>query len=82
MTATLRIASLILLLLAGSACKPEQPKKDQPPEPQATELRDMIQAPINKAKTVEPQVLDAAKQQDDAIEAQANGQDSQPPPSE
>ena len=70
------------LLLACSACsKPEPPKKDQPPEPQAqtapvethTELRDANQAPINRAKAVEPEVLDAAKKQQDDIDAQASG---------
>jgi hypothetical protein len=65
------------LLIACSACsKPEPPKKEQPPEPQAahdTQLRDAIQAPIDRAKAVEPQVLDAAKQQADAIDAQTGG---------
>ncbi|MEO6263784.1 MAG: hypothetical protein ABIO58_02240 [Luteimonas sp.] len=81
MTATLRIArlhvSVLSLLLACSACsKPEPPKKDQPLEPQAqqvTELRDAIQRPIERAKALEPQVLDAAKQQQDAIDAQTGG---------
>ena len=67
-----------VLLLACSACnKPEPPKKEQPPKPQAaeqhTELRDAIQAPIDRAKAVEPQVIDAAKQQEDAIDAQTGG---------
>jgi len=81
MTATLRISMLhinaLALLLACSACsKPEPPKKDQPPKPRAeqdTELRDMIQRPIDRAKAVEPAVLDAAKQQQDDIEAQTGG---------
>jgi hypothetical protein len=68
----------VVLLLACSACnKPEPPKKEQPPTPKAveqhTELRDAIQAPIDKAKAVEPQVIDAAKQQEDAIDAQTGG---------
>jgi hypothetical protein len=65
------------LLLACAACsKPEPPDKEQPPEPQAmhdTQLRDAIQAPIDRAKAVEPAVLDAAQQQKDAIDAQAGG---------
>ena len=81
MTATPRISmlhiSVLSLLLACAACsKPEPPKKDQPPKPraeQSTELRDMIQAPIDRAKAVEPAVLDAAKQQQDDIEAQTGG---------
>jgi len=69
------------LLLACAACsKPEPPKKEQPPEPQAqapvethTELRDAIQAPIDRAKSAEPAVLDAAKKQRDDIDAQTGG---------
>jgi hypothetical protein len=74
-------AGALSLLLACSACsKPEPPKKDQPPEPQAqapvethTELRDAIQAPIDRAKAVEPEVLDAAQKQRDDIDAQTGG---------
>jgi len=70
----IRVAALSLLLACSACSKPEPPKKDQPPEPQAaardTALRDMIQAPQDKARAVEPAVLDAAKKQDDAIEAQ------------
>jgi hypothetical protein len=77
MTNFLRLAASTLLLLGCAACsKPEPPKKDQPPEPQAaqhTELRDAIQKPIERANAVEGQVLDAAKQQQDAIDAQTGG---------
>jgi hypothetical protein len=79
MRMTIRTAlsySAMALLLACSACsKPEPPEKEQPPEPraQATELRDAIQAPIERAKAVEPAVLDAAQQQRDAIDAQTGG---------
>ena len=72
-----RIAASTLLLLGCAACsQPEPPKKDKPPEPQAeqhTELRDTIQRPIEKAKGVESQVLDAAKKQQDDIDAQTGG---------
>jgi hypothetical protein len=75
-------AGALSLLLACS--KPEPPKKEQPPEPQAqapapapvethTELRDAIQAPIDRAKAVEPEVLDAAQKQRDDIDAQTGG---------
>ena len=71
MTTTLRTVFLLSLLCACAACgKPERPKKDEPPEPQATELRDTIQRPIEKARTVEPQVLDKAEQDRKAIEDQ------------
>lgn len=59
-----------LLLLACAACsKPEAPPTDQQPEPQAIQLRDAIQAPIDKAKAVEGSVQDAADKQKTAIEA-------------
>jgi hypothetical protein len=77
MTTFLRIAVSTLLLLGCGACsKPEPPKKEQPPEPQVeqhTELRDAIQKPIERANAVEGQVLDAAKQQQDDIDAQTGG---------
>lgn len=82
----LRLFALLSLSLALSACsKPTQPDKERPPEPKsqdATELRDMIQKPIDRAKAVEPQVLDAKAQQDAAIEAQTGGGDTSanPPP--
>ena len=71
MTTTLRTVFLLSLLCVCAACgKPERPKKDEPPEPQATELRDTIQRPIEKARAVEPQVLDKAEQDRKAIEDQ------------
>ncbi len=74
---TPRLGAAVLLLACTACNKPEPPKKEQPPKPQAveqhTELRDAIQAPIDRAKAVEPQVLDAAKQQEDAIDAQTGG---------
>ena len=80
-TSVLRIGllhmGLLSVLLACTACsKPEPPKKEQPPKPragQATELRDAIQRPIDRAKAVEPAVLDAAQKQQDAIDAQTGG---------
>ena len=80
---SLRLLALLSLSLALSACsKPEKPEKERPPEPraeEATELRDAIQRPIDRAKAVEPAVLEAAKQQDAAIEAQTgDGKDTPP----
>jgi len=79
----LRLLALLLLAIALSACsKPAKPEKERPPEPKAgnaTELRDMIQKPIDRAKAVEPQVLDAAKQEDAAIDAQTGGGDATDP---
>ena len=70
-------SALASLLLAGACSKPEPPDKEQPPEPQAveqhTQLRDAIQAPIDRAKAVSPAVQDAAQQQRDQIDAQTGG---------
>ena len=66
----MRIALALVAFAACSACAPpEPPPTDEPPEPQATQLRDAIQAPIEKAKAVEDQVQDAADQQRAEIEA-------------
>ena len=62
-------AAVALALSTGACRKPEPPPTDQPPEPQATELRDAIQAPIEKARAVEDTVLEAAEQQRAAIQA-------------
>ena len=64
------------ILLAGLlglcvACRPEPPPTDEPPEPKAaaaaTELRDTIQAPIDKAKAVEEDVQKAADARSEAM---------------
>ena len=62
-----------LLLFAAACSKPQPPEKERPVDPQAqghTELRDAIQAPIEKAKKVEDTTQDAKEAQDAAIEAQ------------
>lgn len=72
----LAIAALAAAFALAACSKPVPPDKQDPPEPQApraTELRDAIQAPIDKARTVDAQVKDAAQQQRDAIEAQTGG---------
>ena len=67
----LRVASLALLVSCLAACKPEPPPLEQPPEPKATatELRDAIQQPIDKAKAVEAATKEAADKQRAAIDA-------------
>ncbi|TWT22731.1 hypothetical protein FQY83_06630 [Luteimonas marina] len=62
-------ALLTLALLCAACAPPAEPPRDKPPEPQATQLRDAIQAPIDKAKAVEDTVQDAADAQRAAIEA-------------
>ena len=68
----MRIA-LVLILLCLTACMaaPEPAAITEPaPEKQAnTEMRDAIQAPIEKAKQVEDQVLEGAEKQKAEIEA-------------
>ncbi|MBC7990912.1 MAG: hypothetical protein H7Y19_15215 [Luteimonas sp.] len=66
-------AGLLLLCLCCACSKPEPPPTDEPPEPQAeanTELRDAIQAPIERAKAVEQTVQEAADKQRAEIDAQ------------
>ena len=74
------VSMSLLAACALAACsKPEPPEKERPPEPKAaseprhTELRDAIQAPIDKAKSVEKTTLDAAEQQRAEIDAQTGG---------
>jgi hypothetical protein len=78
--AKLMMSMSLLAMCAIAACsKPEPPEKERPPEPKAsteprhTELRDAIQAPIDKAKSVEKTTLDAAEQQRAEIDAQTGG---------
>ena len=70
----LRVAGLVLLVTGLSACKPEPPPLEQPPEPKATaiELRDAIKRPIDKAKAVETATQEAADKQRAAIDAATN----------
>lgn len=54
-----------------AACKPAPPDPERPPEPQAahTELRDAMQAPVDKARAVEDELQKAAEAQRAAIDA-------------
>ena len=63
-------SSCLLLPLLLAACQPELPPTERPPEPQAhTELRDAIQAPLDKARSVEQTLQQAADQQRDQVDA-------------
>ncbi|MGO1000707.1 hypothetical protein [Lysobacter sp. CA196] len=66
-SASLATAALLCALTACS--KPQPPDKERPVEPQATQLRDAIQQPIEQAKSTENAVDEAAQQQRAAIEA-------------
>src|SRR5688572_17018058 len=88
----LTLAGVACLALAGCS-KPEPPEKDRPPEPTAAstatatasgrpvekhdDLRRWMQTPIEKAKTAEATVLDAAKAQRAEIDAQMQGDSTQ-----
>jgi PBP1b-binding outer membrane lipoprotein LpoB len=64
----LSILTACVLLLAACSDPVQEPLPEPSPEPQtaeATELRDAIQAPIDKAKAVEDtQAADEAQRQD------------------
>lgn len=71
----LRVAGLVLLMQGVAACKPEPPPLEQPPEPKATsatELRDAIKRPIDRAKAVEAATQEAAEKQRADIDAATN----------
>ncbi|MDH5821961.1 hypothetical protein QFW77_02995 [Luteimonas sp. RD2P54] len=48
-----------LALACGACTPPEQPLPDEQPEPQATQLRDAIQAPQDRARAVGGTVREA-----------------------
>ncbi|HZH42584.1 MAG TPA: hypothetical protein VEY50_00640 [Lysobacter sp.] len=72
-----RALILALLALALAACRqPEPDPQDKPVEPQSarhTELSDAIQRPIDKAKSADAAVQEAAERRDEAIEAAEGG---------
>lgn len=67
-----RVIRLALLVSCLAACKPEPPPLEQPPEPKATELRDAIQQPIDRAKAVKAATREAAEKQRAEIDAATN----------
>lgn len=80
MTRALLCATATIVLLAG--CDSPVPEPGQPLEPQAaaaeqstraSELSEAIQAPLDKARAVEAQTLEAAEDQRAAIEAATGG---------
>jgi hypothetical protein len=67
----MRAAAALVTAAALAACgKPSAPDPERPPEPQAnTELRDAMQAPVEKAQAVEDDLQRAADAQRAAIDA-------------
>lgn len=71
---TLACAGLLLSVLAACS-KPPPPEKERPPVPTAaqhTQMRDAIQAPLDKARNVEADMQKAADAQRAAIDAQTD----------
>lgn len=68
-TATARLASAALLCALAACAKPQPPDKERPVEPQATQMREAIERPIEQARSTEHAVDEAAQQQRAAIEA-------------
>ena len=62
----LRYALLLLPLL--TACRPEPPSTERPPEPQATALREAMQQPLERAQAADAAVQQAARARDVALE--------------
>lgn len=67
------IAASLLTLTAVACTRPPDPPTDAPPEPQAPQLHDAIQAPIDKARAVEDTLQDAADRQRAEIDAATGG---------
>lgn len=66
------VACALALGLGLSACGPDLPPVDKPPEPQATALSDAIHDPLDKAAAVQATLDEAARQQKAAVEAAAH----------
>lgn len=74
--ATAAWAGALVGLAVVAGCTPEPPEKERPPEPQAaqhTQLRDAIQAPLDRARQVEVDTQEAAQAQREAIDAATGG---------
>lgn len=61
----LRYALLLPLL---TACRPEPPSTERPPEPQATVLREAMQQPLERAQAADAAMQQAARARDVALE--------------
>lgn len=69
MTRTLLFAMTMSALIVGCS-KPKPPEKERPVEPQATQLRDAINAPLEKAKNVQKELQESNERERAAIDAQ------------
>ncbi|QQP95266.1 hypothetical protein [Lysobacter enzymogenes] len=64
------LACAVSIAAIAACSKPQPPEKERPVDPQATQMRDAIQKPIQEAKGVEHSVDQGAQQTRDAVEAQ------------
>jgi hypothetical protein len=65
----MRAIALLPLLLLAACARPQPPDTERPPEPQATQLRDAVRAPLERAEQVQRQVDADAKAEQAAIDA-------------
>lgn len=67
-SARLALAATLALGIAACSPPPETPPVDDPPEPQATALRDAINEPLDRARAAEDTLQQAADAQRQAID--------------
>ena len=65
----LMLAMLLSTALLAGCSKPRPPDKERPVEPQATQMRDAMQAPLKEAREAEAKTHSAEEAQRKAIEA-------------
>ncbi len=70
-------ALTVAATLAGCSSQPPPQSADASPPTSATQLRDTIQAPINKAKGVEGIIMKSHDRQDQQLQKEDNGEASQ-----
>ena len=68
------VCALSAAFAVSAGCsRPQAPDPDTPPEPQATQLRDAIQQPLDQAEAVKQATEDAAKAQRATIDEATGG---------
>lgn len=63
------IAMLLTSMLLAACSKPQPPEKERPVEPQATQLRDAMQAPLQQAHDAQTKAQEADEAKRQAIDA-------------
>lgn len=63
------IAMLLISMLLAACSKPQPPDKERPVEPQATQLRDAMQAPLQQARDAQSKAQAADEAKSKAIDA-------------